>query len=141
MQQALVILGAPGEFVSRDARRVDLVHTELCSLHLDPTDHSIEQLVAQSLFADGLIRYSMSRDDDGPGLRVLGLHECLLPDSADVMTWRVSDWGMQMTLACDVPDRISGALRGFMLELLQRAGLGPGAPGSCRTTSPSVVTT
>ncbi len=111
-------------FVARDARRVDIAHTELCSLHLDPTDHSLEQLVVQSLFADGLIRYSMVRDDGGPGLRVLALHECVLPASADAMSWQVSDWGMQMTLARDVPDRIAGSLRGFVVELLRRGGLG-----------------
>jgi predicted naringenin-chalcone synthase len=109
--------------IARDARRVDLAHTELCSLHLDPTDHSLEQLVVQSLFADGLIRYSMIRDDGGPGLRVVALHECVLPDSAEAMSWQVSDFGMQMTLARDVPDRIAGSLRGFVLELLRRGGL------------------
>jgi predicted naringenin-chalcone synthase len=106
--------------------RCDLVHTELCSLHFDPTDHRIEQLVVQSLFADGLIRYSVISDDGGPGLRLRGLHEQLLPGSADAMTWAVSDWGMHMTLARDVPDRIAGALRGFVAELFRRAGLGLG---------------
>jgi predicted naringenin-chalcone synthase len=104
--------------------RCDIVHTELCSLHFDPTNHSIEQLVVQSLFADGLIRYSMVADNGAPGLRLRALHEVLLPDSADAMTWAVSDWGMQMTLARDVPDRISGSLRGFVGELFDRAGLG-----------------
>lgn len=104
--------------------RCDIVHTELCSLHFDPTDHRIEQLVVQSLFADGLIRYSMVSDDGQPGLRLRALHEQLLPDSADAMTWAVSDWGMQMTLSRDVPDRIAGALRGFVSELFRRAGLG-----------------
>ncbi len=106
--------------------RCDIVHTELCSLHLDSTDHRIEQLVVQSLFADGLIRYSIVTDDGSPGLRLRALHEQLLPDSADAMIWAVSDFGMHMTLARDVPDRIAGALRGFVLELYRRAGQGPG---------------
>src|SRR5665647_3177096 len=103
--------------------RCDIVHTELCSLHLDPTDHRIEQLVVQSLFADGLIRYSMISDDGSPGLRLRALHEQVLPDSAQSMSWMVADQGMRMTLARDVPDRIAGALRGFVLELFRRAGL------------------
>jgi predicted naringenin-chalcone synthase len=104
------------------ASRVDIAHTELCSLHFDPTDHRIEQLVVQSLFADGLIRYSLVRDADAAGLRVLALHEAIAPDSADAMGWLVGDHGMQMTLARDVPDRIAGVVRGFVVELFRRGG-------------------
>jgi len=111
-------------FTAIGARRVDIVHTELCSLHFHSDDHAIEQLVVQSLFADGLIRYATLRDDDGPGLRLLGWAEQVLGDSAGAMGWRVSDRGMRMTLARDVPDRIAAALRGFVIELYQRAGLG-----------------
>jgi predicted naringenin-chalcone synthase len=109
------------------SRRIDLVHTELCSLHLDPSDHRIEQLVVQSLFADGMIRYAMVADTGGPGLSVRAMHERVLPDSADAMGWVVANWGMQMTLARDVPDRIAGAIRGFVIELYRRADLDPGA--------------
>jgi predicted naringenin-chalcone synthase len=108
--------------VALGARRVDLVHTELCSLHLDPADHRVEQLVVQSLFADGFIRYSML-PDAGPGLHVVAACEVVMADSYDSMGWRISDHGMQMTLARDVPDRIAGALRDFVLELLRRGGL------------------
>ncbi|MBV8761211.1 MAG: naringenin-chalcone synthase [Deltaproteobacteria bacterium] len=102
------------------SRRVDIVHTELCSLHLDPSDHRVEQLVVQSLFADGLIRYSLA-PDGGHGLRVIALHEQLVPDSAGAMRWIAGDHGMQMTLARDVPERIAGVLRAFVIELYERA--------------------
>src|SRR5918911_488344 len=49
------------------AARADIIHTELCTLHLNPLDHSPEQLVVQSLFADGYIRYSMTIDEEAPG--------------------------------------------------------------------------
>ena len=110
--------------IAMGARRVDVVHTELCSLHLDPSDHRVEQIVVQSLFGDGLIRYTMLPEQTGPGLRVRALHELVLPDSADAMGWLVANWGMQMTLARDVPDRVAGAIRGFVVELYRRAGLG-----------------
>lgn len=109
-------------FLATGSQRVDLVHTELCSLHLDPSDHSLEQLVVQSLFADGLIRYCMVPDQGTRGLRVLALHERILPSSTDAMSWVVSDAGMQMSLSRSVPDRIASALRGFVTELLGRAG-------------------
>lgn len=111
-------------FLCSGSERVDIVHTELCSLHLDPSDHRLEQLVVQSLFADGLIRYQMVADDDGPGLRPLSACEVVLPDSAASMTWVSSEWGMQMTLARDVPEQIAGELRGFVTELYRRAGYG-----------------
>jgi predicted naringenin-chalcone synthase len=105
-------------------RRVDIVHTELCSLHLDPTDHAVAQLVVHSLFADGLIRYAMTTDGASPGLRLLAIHERIVPDTADAMTWIVGDHGMQMTLSVDVPAKIAAVLRPFVVDLLARAGHG-----------------
>jgi predicted naringenin-chalcone synthase len=125
---ALPALRIASGFVATGSHRVDLAHTELCSLHLDPGAHGLEQLVVQSLFADGLIRYSMvpamapAAGTSAGGLRVLALHEQLLPDTEDAMTWRVSDTGMQMTLSREVPERIEGALHGFVVELLAKAG-------------------
>jgi predicted naringenin-chalcone synthase len=121
---ALPALRIAAGFLAAGSRHVELAHTELCSLHLDPTDHALDQLVVQSLFADGLIRYALvpgSTSGRG-GLGVLALHEQVLPDCADAMTWIVGDHGMQMTLARDVPERIAGALREFVLLLLRRAG-------------------
>jgi len=118
-------------FAALGARRVDIVHTELCSLHFDPTDHALEQLVVQSLFADGMIRYAMVPDDRGPGLHLISTCEHVLPHSASSMSWGVGDHGMQMTLARDVPDRVAGSLRAFVLELFQRANLDAGALGEC----------
>lgn len=45
-------------FVAAKDPGVDIVHTEMCGLHMDRCDHSPEQLVVQSLFADGHIKYS-----------------------------------------------------------------------------------
>jgi predicted naringenin-chalcone synthase len=57
-------------------------------------------------------------------MRVLALHERVLPDTAAAMSWRVGDHGMQMTLAREVPDRIASGVRAFVLELFARAGIG-----------------
>jgi predicted naringenin-chalcone synthase len=109
-------------------RRSDIVHTELCSLHLDPSDHAIEQLVVQSLFADGFIRYSVeSRAPRDSALEILALSERVIPGSADAMTWALSDAGMAMTLSRDVPERIGAALRSFVSDLYRQAGLEPHA--------------
>lgn len=118
-------LASPAALASTAADpRVDIVHTELCTLHFDPGLHSLEQLVVQSLFADGFVRYAMvGARPDGPALRLLAAAEQLLPGTADAMGWMASDFGMEMTLARDVPQRIASALRGFAAELYRRAGL------------------
>jgi len=119
-------LGMPAELrPSRRERRVDIVHTELCTLHLDPSDHAAEQCVVQSLFADGFVRYSLRdarSDEHARGLELLALSEQILPDSASSMAWTVGDFGMHMSLMRDVPDRIASALRPFVTELLAKGG-------------------
>lgn len=97
---------------------VDLVHTELCSLHLNPQAHNLEQLVIQSLFADGCIAYSMTHARPTKGFKLKSLYEELIPDSSDAMAWMVSDWGMKMTLSKDVPHIVGSKVRDFTLKWL-----------------------
>ena len=120
---AIPALRIASGFVAAAARRVDIAHTELCSLHLDPADHALDQLVVQSLFADGFIRYEVGPERAGGGLVVRALHERVVPDSAGSMTWAVGDHGMQMTLGRDVPERIAAGVREFVVELFARAGV------------------
>lgn len=113
-----------------DAGHVEIVHTELCSLHLDPSRHALDQLVIHSLFADGLIRYAVVPDaGDRPGLRVRAIHELIVPGTAQAMTWAVGDAGMEMTLGRDVPALIASVLRPFVQALLHKAGLTVAALG------------
>jgi predicted naringenin-chalcone synthase len=105
---------------------VDLVHTELCTLHLDPTQHHPEQLVMQTLFADGLIRYRLAGSlplGETRGLEVVAAREEIIRDTQDAMTWIVSDNGMKMTLSRKVPDYIGSVLGDFMRRLLAPTGL------------------
>jgi predicted naringenin-chalcone synthase len=106
------------------SERTDVVHTEICSLHLRPLQHTPEQLVVQSLFADGHVRYSIVPPSGctHPSFALLGVREELLPDSADAMTWTASDAGMDMTLARDLPSRIAKAVRAFVDDLRAHVG-------------------
>jgi predicted naringenin-chalcone synthase len=110
--------------VAQGRRRVDIVHTELCTLQLDPSQHQPDQLVVQTLFADGLIRYRAARPgpEPEPFLELAAAREEIVPDSEDAMTWMVSDFGMQMTLSRRVPDYIRAALGAYLDRL--GAGLG-----------------
>ena len=98
----------------------DIVHTEMCGLHLNPEDHSPEQIVVQSLFADGHIKYSARPlEDVQRGFEVLNVTEQIVGDSKGDMTWTPAPWGMKMSLSRDVPGKIAGHLRGFLSRLIE----------------------
>jgi predicted naringenin-chalcone synthase len=101
---------------------VDIVHTEMCSLHMDPEMISPEQMVVQSLFADGHIKYRLSPGPEGTSLRLLSTLEVLVPDSAGDMTWIPGPYGMKMTLSREVPMKIAGELFPYLTRLSQSAG-------------------
>jgi predicted naringenin-chalcone synthase len=103
--------------------QVDVVHTELCTLHMNPLLHTTDQLVVQSLFADGFIKYTLRSEPVGKALKIRSVHEVLLPDSTESMTWRCEDWGLRMTIAKEVPVLIGRALPGFLQTLAQKAGM------------------
>jgi predicted naringenin-chalcone synthase len=108
--------------------RADIVHTELCSLHFNPKDHSPEQLVVQSLFADGFIRYSMAIDgevtngDGHSAYEVLAVREEMVGNSLEDMTWAVAEFGFRMSLSRDVPSKIANSIRGFLERLFAQGG-------------------
>lgn len=101
---------------------VDIVHTEMCSIHLDPKDIGPEQMVVQSLFADGHVKYRLSSEKTGPSLKLITIHEEIVPDSADDMTWVPGPYGMKMTLSKEVPWKIATRLHPFLLKLYEKAG-------------------
>jgi predicted naringenin-chalcone synthase len=110
---------------------VDVFHSELCSLHGNLSASTPEQMVVQSLFADGFIKYRVvhADADDAPSphrrLLLLGIREQIVPDTTDHMTWKPYPWGMHMTLARGVPDAIRGALPDFLGRLAKSAGVTP----------------
>lgn len=110
-------------FVAARNQKVDIVHTEMCGLHMDANDHSPEQLVVQSLFADGHIKYSaVASQSAKSGFHVLNVREEIIPNSQGDMSWAPASWGMKMTLSRDVPAKISSALRSFIFMLIKDTG-------------------
>ncbi len=102
---------------------VDIVHTEMCSLHIRVGDSSMEQLVVQSLFADGFVKYSVSELPYNDSFAILALHEEIIPLSTKSMTWQCEDWGFAMTLQKDVPFKIAKALPSFVDTLFSQASV------------------
>lgn len=127
IRAAAGFLASASSTAPAESRRSDVVHTEMCSMHFNPLVHTPEQLVIETLFADGFIAYSVCEsahwDRRVPALMVLAESEKLLPDSSESMSWLCADAGMAMRLARDVPARIAAALPPFVRELTRRAGL------------------
>ncbi len=105
--------------------KTDIVHTEMCSLHMNPGAQTPEQMVVQTLFADGHIKYSASsiKNLDCKNLKVIALLEKVVPDSQHDMSWIPTSWGLQMNLSRDVPEKIKSQLKVFAEELFLKAGL------------------
>ena len=126
---------AEGLLASR-RKPVDVVHTELCALHLDGALHAPDQLVVQSLFADGHIKYTVASPEHfAHGFRVSKILERIVPGSIEDMSWIPSSQSMRMTLSREVPKKIGLHLREFVsqlcgLDLLSKAqfAVHPGGP-------------
>lgn len=113
---------------ARPKRQIDIVHTELLSLHRDFMELTAENVITMTLFSDGFIKYSLFdegylRERNMPGLRVLAYDEHLLPDSLGDMTWTPGAHHFHMTLTVMVPILIKKHVRGFVEKLLALAGL------------------
>lgn len=102
----------------------DIFHTEMCGLHMNALSQTPEQFIVQSLFADGHIKYSASSKAVGKkSLKILAIHEQIIPDSQEDMSWVPTSWGMQMNLSREVPKKIESSIRPFLQALLKIAGL------------------
>lgn len=99
---------------------VDVIHTELCTLHLDLRGSSPEAWVQQSLFGDGLIRYRVERDAPRGtrAFEVLANRDLILTESAEIMKWTAADHCMRMVLGREIPERIQRGLKGALEVLL-----------------------
>jgi prepilin-type processing-associated H-X9-DG protein len=104
------------------AARVLLTATELCSLHYHYSWNP-QKMVANALFADGSAALVADATSSTPGWNLVANGGCLIPESADAMTWTVSDHGFEMTLARNVPGLIAQHLRPFLESWLQKQNM------------------
>lgn len=107
-----------------DKKRIDIVHTELCSNHFDISAQTPEQTVIQTLFADGAIKYSLQHGEKPTsGIEVLSMKEQIVPDSGNAMTWGFGETHLEMTLHRTVPSLIKNNLETYTRELFASVGL------------------
>ncbi|MFC6920556.1 type III polyketide synthase [Meiothermus taiwanensis] len=102
-------------------RYVLLVAVELCSLTFVRGDKSKSNLVATSLFADGVAAAVLGQGSGSPAVR--GGFSRLLPDSYEVMGWDLGLEGLQVRFAQSIPALVEGALGPLIQDGLAEYGL------------------
>lgn len=93
---------------SEPQAKVLVVNVELCTLHLQETS-DIEVILGALLFGDGCAASLVTAAPSGIALD--DFHVATIPDSQDLITWRIGGTGFEMTLSGEVPNRIAKALR------------------------------
>ena len=91
----------------RDAH-VLVVNLELCTLHLQETQ-DLEQVLSFLVFADGCAASLVSAEETG--LRMDGFRAVVIPETRDLITWRIRELGFDMLLSGQVPKAIGRSLR------------------------------
>jgi predicted naringenin-chalcone synthase len=115
-------LAAVSDFVAARSRPAVLLCCELTSLHVQPAQADLEQVVAHALFSDAAAAVVVE-PGDRRGRRVAGVVARTDPSTADHMTWDVTDLGFRMGLSPRVPDVLSRHVGDVVEELLGGAGL------------------
>jgi alkylresorcinol/alkylpyrone synthase len=108
--------------------RVDIVHTEYLSLHVDFLTNDPGKYVMNSLFGDGFIKYSAYPlanflASDKRGLKLLAVQERLVPNSLDEMTLKPAQYAFDETVSKNVPDIIYVHVKEFVVDLCRQAGI------------------
>ena len=96
-----------------------LCAVELCSLHMAYGWHP-EKVVANALFADGAAAVVASANPS-PAQQSLALRRSgsmVIPDSADLMHWKIGDHGFAMGLSPLVPETVGAALLPWLRDWL-----------------------
>jgi predicted naringenin-chalcone synthase len=103
---------------SEPQARVLMLNLELCTLHLQETQ-DLEQVLSFLVFADGSAASIVSAEPVGFALD--SFKAVRIPNTAELITWRIREMGFDMLLSGKVPAEIGQALRAG-----ETAILGPG---------------
>jgi alpha-pyrone synthase len=96
--------------------KVLILNLELCSLHLKETQ-DLEQMLSFLLFADGCAACLVGGEPEG--LAIDSFLAVNVPQTSDLITWRIGEMGFDMQLSGKVPGEIKRHL-GETRELVTR---------------------
>lgn len=120
--------GAAGLIYARDfararpGKKVALLSLEAPTLTFIHGDHSGENLVSASIFADGV---ACAIVGEGPGTAILDADMYHFPQSTHLMGYELIDQGFKIVLDRHVPSAIHEHFRGIVLPFLRKNGLLP----------------
>lgn len=95
--------------------KVLVLNLELCTLHLKSSG-TLEEVLSFAIFADGCAASIVSAQPTG--IEVQSFDSVVLPQTADLITWRIGDQGFDMHLSGKVPGAIASNLPPVMKNLL-----------------------
>jgi alkylresorcinol/alkylpyrone synthase len=121
----------PGLLRAREAAAAQPNHlalvlaVEICSLHFQPGDHSVENVVSSALFADGASAALISSHPvDGVKPRLVDSATYSDYQTFDHMAFQLTDHGFRMSLSAYVPRLLAANVEEFVDALLLRNGIG-----------------
>ena len=104
--------------------RVLVCAVELCSLH-QQYGWCPDKIVANALFADGAAAVVGKQASREPAdhWQLIASGSTIVPDSEEMMSWRIGDNGFEMTLSPRIPDLIHQNLRPWLKQWLLQQGM------------------
>jgi alkylresorcinol/alkylpyrone synthase len=125
---ALPTLAAVNDYVLAQRRPAVLVCIELPSLHAQPSNGDIQQLVVHALFGDAAAAVVVRPDDHTAGeppsgIRLVDFAVHTDQASAQHMTWEITDLGFRMGLSPLVPEVLARHVGPTVTDLLATHGL------------------
>tara|TARA_R110002111_G_scaffold144910_2_gene211267 strand:- start:121833 stop:122936 length:1104 start_codon:yes stop_codon:yes gene_type:complete len=104
--------------------RVVVCAVELCTLH-QQYGWCPDKIVANALFADGAAAVvgKQATDNSGAAWKLVASGSTVIPDSEEMMSWRIGDHGFEMTLSPQIPDIINARLRNWLEHWLAPQGV------------------
>ena len=104
-------------------RSVLLFAVEIPSLTFQPDDHSVDNLVAAMVFADGAGAVVLHAGEGSPGWTLEHSGTVLVPEGARHLGYELRDGGLRVILSRELPDVVERHLRGAVETFLEEAGL------------------
>lgn len=122
---ALPAIRTASALVADGNSQIDINHTELCSFHFAPNMQTAEQVIVQTLFADGAIHYQMHDrlPDAQSSFELVAQHEVLMTKTDQEMQWGLGSNHFTMSLSKKVPTLIRENIFNFFDNLFQLANL------------------
>jgi len=103
---------------SEPRSRVLVLNLELCSLHLKESSN-LDEILSFLIFGDGCAASIVSAEP--LGLALDSFRAVLVPQTENLITWNIGDFGFDMFLSGQVPGAIQEALRTGADEILAGA--------------------